>query len=423
MIERFRNAAPMQQILVVLALGAAVALLLGVVWFQFLRVTYKPLFSELQPADAAAIIAELEKRKIPYQLSEGGKTILVPAAEADAARINVVGNDLPIKGTVGFELFNKSDMGLTDFAQKINYQRALQGELTRTIMSLDGVESARVHLSLGEDRVFKDDRVPPKASVAVHMENGRPIDDREADGIRRVVAAAVSQLDAAQVVVVDETGEIAGSDLSAEPVSALTPLMQEKRAIEQYYEAKVRQAITARYPAETIGVTVWASKMVSATDQSGEASGETEDGTPWVRTARDFRLQITLAPAGTVSQEVLADMRQLAGTAIGYDATLGDAIIFGPAPLAPANSLSRAERRLPHSSYGNEAGISESSEVPSSGFWRPVPVLILMTMLGGVVLSLFILGQRRPGRRLTADQREAFAAKLESLLEEGGTHV
>ena len=421
MIERFRNATSAQQLFAVLLVGTVVALLLAVLWFQFLRVNYKTLVSQLQPADAAAIIAELEKRKIPYQLAEGGKSILVPAAEVDAARVNLAGDELPIKGAVGFELFNKSDLGLTDFAQKINYQRALQGELARTIMSLDGVDGARVHLSLGEDRVFRDDRVPPKASVTVHMENGRPIGDREADGIRRIVAAAVPQLDVAQVVVVDETGEVMEAAVSAQPATVLSPFMQEKRAIEQYYEARIRQAIAARYPSETIDVRVWADGRIAASNEAAKESGLQEDRVLWTEGVRDFPLQVTLSPERAMSQEILAELRQLAGAAIGYDATLGDAVTFGAA-LPPANVLSRTDSGARRTPFNAAAENAETGDEPTSPRWSQLSMMLLALAVL-ILLGLFAMRQRRLEPRMSPEQREAFAAKLEGLLEEGGPHV
>ena len=172
MFDSIRALSSRQQVFLALGTACVLCLVLGAVWFFALRTDWTPLFTQLRPSDAATIVADLDRKKIAYRLADGGTAILVPADQADSARLDVMTGDLPLKGTVGFELFNKSDVGLTDFAQKINYQRALQGELERTIMTLDGINSARVHLSLGEDRIFRDDRVPPKASVTIRMRKG-----------------------------------------------------------------------------------------------------------------------------------------------------------------------------------------------------------------------------------------------------------
>ena len=134
----------------VLFIGAPVLLLLlGIYWFA-LRTRYEPIMTAVAPDEAVEVVKVLETKKIAYRLADEGHTILVASAEADRARLELVGSELPIRGQVGFELFNQSDMGLTEFAQKINYQRALQGELARTILLLKGIESVRVHLGLPE---------------------------------------------------------------------------------------------------------------------------------------------------------------------------------------------------------------------------------------------------------------------------------
>lgn len=208
MFDRFRALSTSQQIALVAVAVTVICLLLLSVWYFVLRVPYSVLFRELRPSDAASIVSDLDRKKIPYRLADGGATVLVPADIADRTRLSVTTEDVPLKGTTGFELFDKSDMGLTDFAQKINYQRALQGELERTIQTLDGVDSVRVHLSLGEDRIFRDDQVPPKASVTVRMQKGSTLSIGTAQGIQHLVAAAVPNLDAANVVILDERGRI-----------------------------------------------------------------------------------------------------------------------------------------------------------------------------------------------------------------------
>ena len=136
-VDQFRSSSPSRQALVVAIIVAVLTLALAAAYFFVLRKPYGVLFSGLRQADAATIVADLDKKKTPYRLADGGSTILIPRDVVDSTRLAIAGEDLPLKGTVGFELFNKSDMGLTEFAQRINYQRALQGELARTIMTLD----------------------------------------------------------------------------------------------------------------------------------------------------------------------------------------------------------------------------------------------------------------------------------------------
>jgi len=118
MVDNIREPNVRRQLMLFGVIGLVVALILGELYFAFLRVSYRAIFQDLREADAATIVADLEKRKVPYRLENEGKTILVPAKIANSVRLAEVSADLPLKGMVGFELFNKSDIGLTEFAQK-----------------------------------------------------------------------------------------------------------------------------------------------------------------------------------------------------------------------------------------------------------------------------------------------------------------
>ena len=133
------------------------------VWLSVgaLQRDYQVLFSGLEPQDAATIVAELDKLKVPYRLGADETTMLVEESQVHATRLKLMGKGVNLRGGVGFEIFNTTDFGVTEFAQKINYQRALQGELARTIMSLDAVKSARVHLVMPDSGLFR--RAQPEA--------------------------------------------------------------------------------------------------------------------------------------------------------------------------------------------------------------------------------------------------------------------
>src|SRR6185503_4516312 len=135
MLQSFRSAPPARQLLLIAALGALICALLVAAYFLWFRTTYELLYTNLRDADAGTIVAELDRTHADYRLRDGGHTIMVPAGAVDSTRLHIAGQDLPLQGTVGFELFNNNSIGLTEFAQRINLQRALQGELARTIMS------------------------------------------------------------------------------------------------------------------------------------------------------------------------------------------------------------------------------------------------------------------------------------------------
>lgn len=409
LLDRFRAFSIRQQIMLVCLLAAGCCVLFGSTWFFFLRTSYQPLFTNLRPADAATIVADLDRKKIAYRLANGGTTIFVPAEIVDSTRLNVGAEDLPLKGTVGFELFNKADMGLTDFAQKINYQRALQGELERTIMTLDGIDSVRVHLSLGEDRIFRDDRVPPKASVMVRMQKGRNLPAAAASGIQRLVAAAVPNLQANDVVILDDKGSIVGPAEASVRIEAVPPSVQIEQGIEEYYAGRVRQAVTAAYPQVAITVRVTANLVP-------KPGGATAD---WNPAARDFPLQIALSSPTSLDAATQDNLRSLAGNAAGFDPAKNDTLEFGVAPDAPPPIVAEKEpasssRIAPlRTTHVDEDGGTEWQTLGSTGL-----------ILGLLLLIFFIMARRlRRPRRLSDKQRQDFAARLRAALEQGGSHV
>lgn len=176
--------------------------------FFLFKVEYQVLFSDLKAQDSAVMVAELEKQKIPYRMSDSGDAILVEKSIVHATRMKLLGKDLPLHGAVGFELFNANDFGMTEFAQKINYQRALQGEITRTILSFDEVKDVRVHLALPEEGLFKRATSKPKAAITIGLKQGARLRPEQVSGIQRLVAAAVPGIVASDVVVSDQHGII-----------------------------------------------------------------------------------------------------------------------------------------------------------------------------------------------------------------------
>ena len=172
----------------------------------FLKTDYQVLFSNLNAQDANAMVSELERQKIPYKLGADGTSILVDKETVHKTRIKLMATDLPIHGNVGFELFNNSDFGMTEFAQKINYQRALQGEITRTILSLSEIESARVHLAFPEEGLFKKNLGKTKAAISLVLKKGAELRPEQVSGIQRLVSAAVPSIQQQDVTIVDQHG-------------------------------------------------------------------------------------------------------------------------------------------------------------------------------------------------------------------------
>jgi flagellar M-ring protein FliF len=200
-------------------LGAGLALTLGVAAFLVKMIAtpeYKTLMSGLEPADAQAITAELAAKKIPYLIGPDGTSITVPADQVDAARLEVASHDAPHSGRIGYEIFDKVSWGQTEFDEKVNYQRALEGELERTIQTMSNVKSARVHLVMATDSVFMDRERGAKASVTLRLKGGS-LSRAEISEISRLVAGAVDELKPGDVVIIDADSNKTLGSSSASP--------------------------------------------------------------------------------------------------------------------------------------------------------------------------------------------------------------
>ena len=249
------------------------------------RTDYQVLFADLAPQDAATMVAELDRMKTPYRLSDGGNTILVPTELVYKTRLKLVGKELPLRGAVGFELFNNSEVGMTEFAQKVNYQRALQGELTRTILSLDEILSARVHLVLSEQGLFKKNGTQAKASVTIAMKPGKVLDASHVQGIQRLVSAAVPDIKPEDVTIVDQHGlaltrrSVAGN----EDAGMSSDGLDDKRAIEAYLNKKVVEVLDRTFGAgqgiASVDVTL-SHEQTKVTTENVLAANTDDQGTP-----------------------------------------------------------------------------------------------------------------------------------------------
>lgn len=191
---------PRQRLLLGVVAAATIGLL-GLFASLMAAPNYKVLVTGLETVDAQTLSADLTEKKIPFQLSADGKSISVPADQLDAARLQVAGSKTQ-SGRMGFEIFDKASWGQTEFDEKVNYQRALEGELERTIMTIGGVKSARVHLVMATESVFLDREQGAKASVMLKL-GGNGFTREQAASVQRLVAGAVSGLKPADVAIID----------------------------------------------------------------------------------------------------------------------------------------------------------------------------------------------------------------------------
>src|SRR5437868_5710091 len=171
---------------------------------------FKPLFTGVSPEDGAAIVQKLKEAGVEYRLPESGGTVLVPSAKLAELRLGMAAAGLPKSGRMGFELFDKTNLGATEFTEHVNYRRALEGELERSVMSLAEVEQARVHLTFPKESVFLDEQKPAKASVLVKVRAGTRLAPPNVQAINHLVASAVEGLSPDAVSVLDMNGNLLG---------------------------------------------------------------------------------------------------------------------------------------------------------------------------------------------------------------------
>lgn len=172
------------------------------------QVRYVVLYHGMEPADAGEVTSKLAEEKVAYRLAEGGTTIEVPAEKADELKVKLAKQNLPRSGSIGFEIFDKVNFGATDFTQQVNYQRALQGELSKTIETLDGVAAARVHLAIPEKRLFSEKDEPTTASVQLQVRRRRELSEEQVAGVVHLVSSAVKGLKPEHVTVLDGEGNL-----------------------------------------------------------------------------------------------------------------------------------------------------------------------------------------------------------------------
>jgi len=226
-----------QLLLLAVAVLLPVLLFVGSQWVADGQ--YVPLFASLTAEDAGAIVGQLKAAKVPYRVGGNGEQILVPADRAAELRLKMAVQGLPLGGGVGFEVFDKTAFGMSDFTQRLNYQRALQGELARTIGQLRAVTRARVHLVLPQPSLFAERDRPASASVFLKLQPGAQLGREEVRGIVHLVASSVEGLSPERVTVVDTAGRVLST--GADQGGPLSPRrLEAKTSIEESLERRVQ---------------------------------------------------------------------------------------------------------------------------------------------------------------------------------------
>jgi len=280
-MDQFRkviaNLSAMQRItiaLVVVAVGAGLYALVH--WRQ--ESDFRPLYTTLASEDAGAVVQKLKESGVAYRLSENGSTVLVPSAKVAEMRLEMASAGLPKSGRIGFELFDKTNFGATEFVEHVNYRRALEGELERTVMSLAEVQQARVHVTFSKESVYLEAREPAKASVVVHLKPGAQLVPQNVTAVQHLLASAVEGLAPESVSVLDDTGRLLSrphSMLASDGADSSDRLLELRQSMERDLVAKINSTLEPLLGADRFR----AGASVDCDFSSGEQSEEIFDPT------------------------------------------------------------------------------------------------------------------------------------------------
>ena len=322
-------------------LGAGVALLVAAAVAAVVmgrQPDYRVLFSNLGDKDGGAVVAQLSQMNVPYKYSEGGGAILIPAERVHDVRLRLATQGLPKGSVAGFELMESSKFGMTQFQERLNFQRGLEGELTRSIQALSSVQSARVHLALPNQNGFFREQQKPSASVLVSLHPGRILDRAQLAGIVHLVASSVPELAPSAVSVLDDTGKLlsqspdstAGAEINAQQLLYVQQL-------EQQYSRRIMDILEPVVGRDNVKAQVTAEVDFSQTESTSE----------------QFRPNQTPDASAVRSQQVLESRGSATKTATGVPGAVANQ---PPAPsAAPINGAN------PAPNAGGQQGTEEQS--------------------------------------------------------------
>jgi len=214
------------------------------VMYLFNQTNYAPLFSNLDTKDQSGIVDYLDGAKIPYKITDNGKTIEVPQEQVYKLRLKLASKGLPNSGVVGYELFDSNNLGMSNFMQKLNYKRALEGELSKTLAEMNGVKSARVQIVMPQKSVFKDEQKKPTASVALQLIGGNDLPPNSVKAVQHLIASSVEGMSPNDVTVLDTQGHLLSRQEDDSPLPYSGSKQYEmKRNIEKYLANKAQSIL------------------------------------------------------------------------------------------------------------------------------------------------------------------------------------
>ncbi|MFA7399501.1 MAG: flagellar basal-body MS-ring/collar protein FliF [Sideroxydans sp.] len=261
---------PSQQKLgLMVAIATTVALLAGL-WMWGQTPDFRVLYANMSERDGGAVIEALQQQNIPYKFSEGG-TLMVPADKVHEVRLNMASQGLPKGGTVGFELMENQKFGTSQFLEQINYQRALEGELSRSVQTMASVANARVHLAIPKPTVFVKEKQKPSASVVLALNAGRSLDEGQVNAIVHLISSSVPDLPAQNVTVVDQSGTLLSAARSGTGQMLDATQLKYVRQVELDYVKRIEDILSPITGIQNIRAQVTASLDFAVSEQTSES--------------------------------------------------------------------------------------------------------------------------------------------------------
>lgn len=259
---------PARQLVGLAITVAAVVTLISGAWIWGQTPEYRVLYSNLSDRDGGAIVQALNQMNVPYKFTDGGGAILVPSNQVYDTRLKLASQGLPRGGTAGFEIMEQQKLGTTQFQEQVNYQRALEGELAKSIQSLASVQAARVHLAIPKPTVFLREQQKPSASVLVNLYPGKTLERAQVSGILHLVSSSVPELTAKNVSVVDQNGNLLTSQSD---VAGLDPnKLSYMREVEQGYIRRISDILEPITGLNNVRAQVTADVDFNQTEQTAE---------------------------------------------------------------------------------------------------------------------------------------------------------
>ena len=254
------------------AIGAtAVMAVMAGLWMWSQKPDYKVLFSNFTDKDGGAIVASLQQLNVPYKFADGGVAILVPAEQVHDVRLKLAAQGLPKGGGVGFELMENQKLGVSQVLEQVNFQRALEGEMARSIQSIAAVQTARVHLAMPKNTVFVREQQKPTASVLLNLHPGRTLDQQQVSAIVHLVASSVPDLPAKNVTVVDQDGNLlSNNDKQANANTLDATQLKYVQELQQGIARRIESIITPIVGANNVRAEATADVDFSRVEQAAE---------------------------------------------------------------------------------------------------------------------------------------------------------